>query len=801
AEAVNTACYVLNRVLVNKAQNKTLYELFNGRTPAIGFLKPFGCHVMILNTLDNLGTPNTDAPESSGNSNPTATSTNPLDDPLETLTVETPIPTSSSPVPTVCFTDSQEPLRVRPIGTKWVLKNKKDKRGIVIRNKARLVAQGHIQKEGIDYDEVFVPVVRIEAIRLFLAYASFMGFIVYQMDVKSAFLYGTMDEEVYVENLKPLCMRNSKMSAMGEINFFLGLQVLQKEDGIFLSQDKYGKDGTGKDVDLHLYRSMIGSLMYLTASRPNIMFAICACARLSMPCVTLSKEISTSIPRLLQFCDYHNMVAILEKSEQNTNFHPIVDFIEASPLRIETTAEGTQILATMDGVLKTVTESSLRRNLKLQDEEGISSLPDPKLFENLTLMGYNISPNQKFTFQKGFNKFSRNIATAIVCLATNRTYNFSKMIFDVLVKNINNKVSKFLMYPRFLTMCLRMAQFVQITHTQKYVVPFHTKKPFTTLRASSPSFSGRIVPLFDSMLIQQGKGLGTPTEPYHTPSQEAQPSPHTHISSSSIPTVIPIPTVTHSEPSPQRQYTRRARIAQSSALLTVADEPASPVRDVREGEACPTDSGFIADQDMATIDKSSTLPHDTAPRVTSPAAVEGSMQQTINELTALCTSLQRKHSELLVQFKAQEVEINKLKDRVKILEDNQGVIGARSADDAPIKGRKIDEEEGITGRVSCDTEEIRMDEGEVAVERTSEDTEEIATVLTSMDAATVLAGGIDVPTGSVTIPTAGPPVVDIHTGSDAVPTTSPIVATATVVTPYSRRKGKEVMVESDTLKK
>nr|GFC66600.1 hypothetical protein [Tanacetum cinerariifolium] len=161
-------------------------------------------------------------------------------------------------------------------------------------------------------------------------------------------------------------------------------------------------------------------------------------------------------------------------------------------------------------------------------------------------------------------------------------------------------------------------------------------------------------------------------------------------------------------------------------------------------------------------------------RVTSLAAVEGSMQQTINELTA---------------------------ERVQILEDNQGVIGARSADDAPIKERRLDEEEGITGRVSSDIEEIRMDEGEVAVERTCKDTEEMANVLTSIDAATVLAGGIDVPTGSCSIPTAGPLAVDIHTGSDAVPTASPIVATATSVTPYSRRKGKEVMVDSNTLKK
>nr|GFB62512.1 hypothetical protein [Tanacetum cinerariifolium] len=116
------------------------------------------------------------------------------------------------------------------------------------------------------------------------------------------------------------------------------------------------------------------------------------------------------------------MVAILEKSKHNIDFHPMVDFVEASPLRyalmfkptiyvshirqfwstarIETTEEGTQIHATVDGVLRTITESSLRRNLKLQDKEGISSFPDTKLFENLTLMGYNISPNQNLLFKK-----------------------------------------------------------------------------------------------------------------------------------------------------------------------------------------------------------------------------------------------------------------------------------------------------------------------------------------------------------------------------------------------------------------
>ncbi|GKE84620.1 putative ribonuclease H-like domain-containing protein, partial [Tanacetum coccineum] len=246
------------------------------------------------------------------------------------------------------------PFGKKVIGTKWVYQNKKDERGVVVRNKARLVSQGHRQEKGIDYDEVFALVARIEAIRIFLAFVSYMGFIVYQMDVKSAFLYvsqppGFLDpknpQKVYkvVKALyglhqaprawyatlstfllkngyrrgtidKTLFLKKDKhdiilvqMSSMGELTFFLGLQVKQKAYGIFLSQDKYVaeilkkfdfanvktastpietqkplvKDEEASDVDVHLYRSMIGSLMYLTASRPDIMFADCACSRVS----------------------------------------------------------------------------------------------------------------------------------------------------------------------------------------------------------------------------------------------------------------------------------------------------------------------------------------------------------------------------------------------------------------------------------------------------------------------------------------------------------------------------------------
>nr|GEW95302.1 putative ribonuclease H-like domain-containing protein [Tanacetum cinerariifolium] len=280
------------------------------------------------------------------------------------------------------------PNEKRSIGAKWVFKNKKDERVIVIRNKARLVGQGYTQEEGINYDEVFAPVARTEVIRLFLTYASFKDFVVYQMDVKSDFLYGNIEEEVYMcqppgfkdpdfldrvyrvekslyglhqaprawyETLSTYLLDNGfqkgkinktlfikrhkgdillvqvyvddiifgstrkelcnaferlmhekfQISSMGEFTFFLGLQVKQKKDGTFISQDKYVaeilkkfrftkfktastpmetqkpllKDKDGEEVDVHMYRLMIGSLMYITSSRPNIMFVVCACAR------------------------------------------------------------------------------------------------------------------------------------------------------------------------------------------------------------------------------------------------------------------------------------------------------------------------------------------------------------------------------------------------------------------------------------------------------------------------------------------------------------------------------------------
>ncbi|GKB18087.1 retrovirus-related pol polyprotein from transposon TNT 1-94 [Tanacetum coccineum] len=445
AEAVSTACYVHNRVLVVKPHNKTSYELFRVFKPALSFMKPFGCHVTIFNTLDSLGKFNgksdegTIINESAGtqgelnagtseeisqdcivmpiwkdtsyfdslskdvndgepksaaddqkqvedgldNENDAKDKSDDDSSPKEVNAAGQHVNTASPDVTTGSFKlnvvgpsvntassyDQDSPKDMFTMGASHTLeathveffsdedepeteptsiaKALSDSSWVEAMQEELLqfkLQQGHRQEEGIDYEEVFAPVARIEAIRLFLAYASFMGFLVYQMDVKSAFLYGTIKEEVYVTQppgfkdpdhpdkvykvVKALYGLHQAPRAWYETlaNYLLGngfkrgkidqtlfikkqkgdiLLVQQKEDGIFISQDKYVaeilkkfnytdvkstltpidlekplvKDGDADDVDGHLYRSMIGSLMYLTASRPDIMFVVCACAK------------------------------------------------------------------------------------------------------------------------------------------------------------------------------------------------------------------------------------------------------------------------------------------------------------------------------------------------------------------------------------------------------------------------------------------------------------------------------------------------------------------------------------------
>ncbi|GJX67495.1 putative ribonuclease H-like domain-containing protein [Tanacetum coccineum] len=368
-----------------------------------------------------------------------------------------------------CFLSQEEPKKVIHAlkDPSWIeamqeellqFKNKKDERGIMIRNKARLVAQGYTQEEEINYDEVFAPVARIEAIRIFLAYASFKDFVVYQMDVKSALLFGKIEEEVYVcqppgfedpnfpdrvykvekalyglhqaprawyETLstylldnefqrgiinktlfikrykgnillvqvyvddiifgsikKELCLAFEKlmhekfqMSSMGELTFFLGLQTASTP---VETQKPLLKDEDGEEIDVHMYRSMIGSLMYLTSSRPDIMFAVCACARYQV-----NPKVSHlyAVKMIFRYLKGQPKLGLWYPKDSPFDLvaYTDSDYAGASLDRKSTTG--------VDGKKIIITESTVRRDLQLEDIEGVDCLPNATIFEQLPLMG------------------------------------------------------------------------------------------------------------------------------------------------------------------------------------------------------------------------------------------------------------------------------------------------------------------------------------------------------------------------------------------------------------------------------
>nr|GEU65813.1 putative reverse transcriptase domain-containing protein [Tanacetum cinerariifolium] len=365
-----------------------------------------------------------------------------------------------------CFLSQKEPKRKvwvlvdlphgkRAIGSKWVFRNKKDKRGIVVRNKARLIDKGHNQEEGIDYEEVFAPVAKIEAIRLFLAYASFMGFMVYQMDVKSAFLYGTIEEEVYVcqplgfkdpdypdkvykvvkalyglhqdprawqkgnillvqiyvddiifgstnkdmcKDFEKLMKDKFQMSSIGELTFFLGLQVKQNKDGIFISQDKYVAEILRK----------FGLKEGKSASTP-----------IDTEKPLLKDPDGVNTPRCdKDRLDLMELMVFLLPSDEKVGIEVYAVDLQVSAIRL---------------ILVLLVQKFLLF-------EGVECSPNEEIFTELARIGYE-KPSTKLTFYKEFfssqwkflihtilqclsakrtswNEFSSSMAFAVICLST-----------------------------------------------------------------------------------------------------------------------------------------------------------------------------------------------------------------------------------------------------------------------------------------------------------------------------------------------------------------------------------------------
>ncbi|GJV97828.1 putative ribonuclease H-like domain-containing protein [Tanacetum coccineum] len=436
-----------------------------------------------------------------------------------------------------------------------------------------------------------------------------------------------------------------------------GLQVKQKEDGIFISQDKYVteilkkfgfsdvktantptetqnpllKDADGEDVDEHLYRSMIGSLMYLTSLRPDIMFTVNLQfghwypkdSTFDLVAYTDSDYAGASLDRKST-----TGVAFLKKPTESEGFEEIVDF--------------------------------------LNNANGVDCLPNAAIFEQLTLMGYE-KLSQKLTFYKAFfspqwkflihtilqclsakttawNEFSSTMASAIICLATNQKFNFSKYIFDNMVKNVDSMV-KFWMYPRFVQVFVNKQVGDMSHHKRIYVTPSHTKKIFRNMKREGKGFSGRVTPLFQTMMVQaheeMGKGSEIPTDPHHTP-------------------IITQP----SSSQPQRKQKSR--------------------KSKKKNTEVPQPSG-----------STDNVPDENVPTTSNDPLLSGEDRLKLTELMDLCTNLQKKVLDLEKAKECQVVKFARLKKKT---------LGGRNDDNLRFDTSVLDEQEVEIEKVASTAE-------------------------------------------------------------------------------------------------
>ncbi|GJU18495.1 hypothetical protein Tco_1146461 [Tanacetum coccineum] len=516
------------------------------------------------------------------------------------------------------------------------------------------------------------------------------------------------------------------------------------------------------------------------------------------------------------------MVAYLKKPEGSEGFHQIVDFLNASHIRYALTENPTiyvslikqfwqtttaktldngeiELTATIDGKVKTITEGSVRRHLQLADADGISSLPTTKIFEQLSLMGY-VSTSDKLTFQKGhfspqwrflihtilhclspkktsWEQFSSNIATAIICLATNKKFNFSKLIFDGMVKNLDSK-HKFLMYPRFIQVFLNKHKRLLQPHTRLYIAPTHTQKLFSNMKRASKGYTRENIPLFPAMIVQgpvvQGEGSTHPVESHHTP---------TSAPSTSQPPISPTSRRTNRQESVVPQ-------PRSPTQTPVADEAASTGVDVRYGGATTTVTGLEAGQGSGNIDKTPTMPHDS-PLPRKVESLETDLKQTKQIYGAAYTKL-----------------IKKVKKLEKIVKSNQArrmakIVISNNEDDLedPSKhGRKItniDQDPGIS-LVQHDVEIQRRYEHDMEFDFVFDAAKEVSTAEKDVSTAEqVSTTGVAVTTASVAVSTTSP------TRNIRVSTADDITMAETLVyikKSATKDKDKGKMDESKTVK-
>nr|GEW87294.1 putative ribonuclease H-like domain-containing protein [Tanacetum cinerariifolium] len=322
-----------------------------------------------------------------------------------------------------------------------------------------------------------------------------------------------------------------------------GFTEVKNASTLIETQKPLHKDEDGEEVDVHMYRSMIGSLMYLTSSRSDIMFAVCACARYQ---VNPKGSLLHAVKRIFRYLKGKakksvrlmmdklfemelKLILLLKVNAARQNLQLLVNVNAVEEQFWSTTVAKTingeaQIHARVDDKKVIISEASIRRDLHFSDE-GVDYLPNSIIFEQLASMGYE-KVSQKLTFYKPFfspqwkfqihtilqcltrktiawNELSSTVAFAIIYLATNQKFNFSKWVFDSMGRNLDNLSRKFLMYPRFIQVFLDKQIDGISNHERKYISPSHTKKFFGNMRRIGKGFTSRITPLFPTMVTHK----------------------------------------------------------------------------------------------------------------------------------------------------------------------------------------------------------------------------------------------------------------------------------------------------------
>nr|GEX22559.1 hypothetical protein [Tanacetum cinerariifolium] len=433
---------------------------------------------------------------------------------------------------------------------------------------ARLVAQRHTQEEGIDYDDVFAPIARIEAIRLYLSYASFKDFVVYQMDVKSAFLYGKIEEEVYV--CQPLGFEDPNFPDKSTKWKRLSMDYIKpQEHGLWYPKDSpfdleaySDSDYAGANLD---WKSTTGGCQFLGKSDNEYRLVIAKdgicfvdTSEVTTGNILLTARLTTAGKRLMLPSIKLQLLVLVNAAQ--VEFDQIIDFLQSKPIhyaltvnltiyvscvkqfwattKVKSVNDQEQIQTLVDKKKVIITKDIIRSDLCVDDAEGTTCLLYEAIFEGLACMGMKnlhknlhsitlIPPQCKFLIHTilqclsakttAWNEFSSTVASAIICLANNQKFNFSKYIFDNMVKSLEGGI-KFYLFPRFLQVFLDNQVEGMARHKEMYVISSHTKRIFANMRRIRAGFSGVVTPLFKNIMVQATVDIGdTPVETHQTP--------------------------------------------------------------------------------------------------------------------------------------------------------------------------------------------------------------------------------------------------------------------------------------------